>query len=326
MSVPLTAASGARSSQVAVVATATIFGLTYGLSAPLIALEIDRRGLGETLIGLNAAMYALGVLAVATFLPPLAARLGARTVMLLALASVAIVLPLFSFVPWLLLWFPLRFVMGMASEGVFVMSEAWVNQLSDERTRARSIATYTATLSLGFALGPLILNAVGSEGAVPYLIGGGLALLAMVAILPRSVRAPHFEEAASLSAKGMFSVARLAPVAMAATAMNSALETAGLSFLPLYAIRLGWTETAAATLISTLMIGAIVLQLPIGWLGDRHDRRQLILLFSIPRWRRRDMVCRSLPPWCARASQRLPGASDGANRHLGPEPCERANG
>lgn len=46
-------------------------------------------------------------------------------------------------------------------------------------------------------------------------------------------------------------------------------------------MRLGWSESAATLLISTLMVGAIVLQLPIGWLGDRFDRRKLVLLLSV---------------------------------------------
>ncbi|MET0580674.1 MAG: MFS transporter, partial [Pseudoxanthomonas sp.] len=172
-----------RASQAAVIAAATIFGLTYGLGAPLISLALSKRGLGETMIGLNAAMYALGVLAVAALLPRLAARWGARKVIVGSLLMVAVVLPLFPLAPWLWLWFPLRFAMGLASEGVFVMSEAWVNQLSDEKSRARSIAIYTASLSLGFALGPLILSVTGSEGALPYFIGGALALAAMAMIL-----------------------------------------------------------------------------------------------------------------------------------------------
>ena len=35
-----------------------IFGITYGLSSPLIALELSNRGHGEFVIGLNAAMQA----------------------------------------------------------------------------------------------------------------------------------------------------------------------------------------------------------------------------------------------------------------------------
>lgn len=273
------ALAASRRSQAAVIAAATTFGLTYGLSAPLIAQVLQKRGLGEALIGLNAAMYALGVLSVALLLPRLAGRFGVRSVMIGALLLVALVLPTFPLAPWVLLWFPLRFALGLGSEGVFVMSEAWINQLSDESTRARSIAIYTAALSLGFALGPMILSVVRADGEQPYAIGAGLALLALVVIALPGVRAPHFEHDAT--SDGLWQIARVAPVALAATALNSALETAGLSFLPLYAMRLGWDETHANLLISTLMIGAIVLQLPIGWLGDHYDRRVLVLVFAL---------------------------------------------
>ncbi|GFE70078.1 hypothetical protein [Chroococcus sp. FPU101] len=57
---------------------------------------------------------------------------------------------------------------------------------------------------------------------------------------------------------------RLVPVALGATLVNAALETAGLSFLPVYAIRLGWSESSAMLLLSVLLLGAILLQIPIG--------------------------------------------------------------
>ena len=60
----------------AVIAAAAIFGVTYGLSAPLIALDLAARGFGEVTIGLNAAMHAVGVLVIARscrVLPPASA-------------------------------------------------------------------------------------------------------------------------------------------------------------------------------------------------------------------------------------------------------------
>ena len=245
----------------------------------MIAQVLSKRGLGETVIGLNAAMYALGVLAVGLWLPQLAARFGIRKVMITSLFAVSVVLPAFPLAPWVFLWFPLRFALGIASEGVFVMSEAWVNQFAEDSSRARTIAAYTAALSFGFALGPMILSAVGAVGALPYLIGAGFALLALAMILPPAVRAPRFDDPAS--EHGVWTIARLAPVALAATALNASLETAGLTFLPIYAMRLGWSESHANLLISALLTGAIVLQLPIGWLGDRFDRRTLVEAFAV---------------------------------------------
>jgi MFS family permease len=59
--------------------------------------------------------------------------------------------------------------------------------------------------------------------------------------------------------------------------VNAALETSGMSFLPLYAMRVGWGERPATLLLSVLLLGAIVLQIPIGWLGDRMDRHRLVI-------------------------------------------------
>lgn len=265
----------AARSRAAVIGAAAVFGLAYGLSAPLLAQALQARGLGETLIGMNAAMYALGVLAVAEWLPRVAQRFGLRAVMAAALAAVALLLPAFQAAPWIALWFPLRFLLGAASEGVFVMSEAWVNGLTAEASRASAIAFYTASLSLGFALGPAILAATGAGGALPYAVGSVCALFALLTIASRSIVEPPLEPAAARLRT--FEIVKLAPLALAATALNSALETAGLTFMPIYAIRLGWDAASANLLLATIMLGAIVLQLPVGWLADRRDRRRLVL-------------------------------------------------
>lgn len=261
-----------------VVATAAIFGLTYGLSAPLIALQLTARGYEETVVGLNAALYAAGVLAVAPVLPRLARRHGARRLVIVALAAAALTLALFPLAPGIWLWFPLRLCLGMASEILFVMSETWVNQLSDERHRARTMAIYTAALSLGFALGPMLLAWTGSGGALPFLAGSAIVVAALVLMIASRVEAPTYDEPATGS---LLRYLRLAPIAAGSATLNAAVETAGLSFVVLYAMGAGWDERAATLLVTTLMVGAILLQLPIGWLGDRMDRRRLVLMLSL---------------------------------------------
>ncbi len=257
-----------------IVGTAMTFGLTYGLSAPLLALSLAQHGYDKSFIGANAAMHAVGVLAIAPLLPGLAWRSGPKLPIAVALLAAAAVLALFPVMPSIWLWFPLRIALGAASETLFVMSETWLNQLSDETARARTMAIYTAALSLGFALGPVILTAVGTDGLPPYLLGSGFALLALLSIAMPWVRAPVFERPAHANPLRYL---WLAPVAIGATLANAALETAGMSFLPLYAMRVGWREEPATLLLSVLLLGAILLQLPIGWLGDRVDRGKLVI-------------------------------------------------
>ncbi|MDL2266626.1 MFS transporter [Desulfovibrio sp. OttesenSCG-928-G15] len=262
----------------AVIGTAAVFGLTYSLTAALIALDLAEIGVSEGLIGANAAMHAVGVLIMAFVLPRITAALGMRRAMLVALASAAVFMPLFPAIMPSLFWlFPLRVLLGCASEVLFVLSETWLNALSDEKTRARMMAVYTAAMSLGFALGPLILMVAGTEGYTPYLVGSALALLAAVFVLYRGLTEPEIEKPEH---SNPLVYMRLAPLALAATMLNAAIESSGLTFLHLYALSLGWQEVQATQLMPCVMIGAILLQLPLGWLGDKVDRQKLVLVLA----------------------------------------------
>ena len=118
---------------------------------------------------------------------------------------------------------------------------------------------------------------MGTDGFLPYAVGAALAAGAASFVVSPRIEAPTFERPA---AGNPLAAMRLAPLAMAATALNAAVETAGLSFLALYAMATGWTEAQATQLMSCMMVGAIVLQLPIGWLGDKIDRRRLIVALA----------------------------------------------
>lgn len=261
----------------AVVTAAAIFGLTYGLLAPLVAADLAAKGHTEIFIGLNAAMHAVGVLGVAPLLPRLSIRFGARRLMLLALAASAAILALFPFAPSIWLWFPLRLGLGVAAEILFVMSETWANELAGEESRGKVMAIYTAAQSLGFAGGPLLLSVV-TNHRLAYLAGAAIAALAILPLASRGlVEAERGEE----SSGHALHYARMAPLATGTAVLNAAVETAGLSFVALYAVGLGFTEANALRLVSTLLIGAIVLQLPIGILADKIEKRRLLVVFAV---------------------------------------------
>jgi MFS family permease len=222
-------------------------------------------------------MHALGVLLVAPFMPRLAAWMGARQLTLAALLLSAAALALFPLVPNIYWWFPLRIALGIGAEALFVMSETWTNELSSEATRGRTMALYTAALSLGMVCGPSLLSALGI-GRTAYFVGAAIAAAAMaLVVLPWVIAPARFEASGTNPLRYM----RMAPIAMATTLLNSAVETAGLTFLALYATGQGWSEDRALNLISTLMLGAIILALPIGWIADRMDRRRLTLMLAV---------------------------------------------
>jgi len=269
--------SGRVRTSAIVILTAAIFGLTYGLSAPLIALELAAAGYSESLIGANGAMYAVGVLLAAPYLPRLSHQLGFARLAKGALVASGGLFALFPLAPFLWIWFPLRAALGAASETLFVVSETWLNQIAGEANRGRLIAIYVTALSCGMAIGPAILALVGREESLAFIIGAAIALVACVILI---LGRPHATMPASEHTGNPFRYLKLVPIAVASSALNAALEAAGLSLLPVYAVRLGWPEHSATLLLTVLLVGSILLQLPIGWLGDRMDRRRLLIILA----------------------------------------------
>lgn len=258
-----------------VIFSVSVFSLTYGLSSPLLAFKLTQAGITESMVGINAAMHAVGVFAVAPFLPVLFRRYQPIALMLISLGAITVIFISFGVVE-LPFWFLLRMGLGMFSEIIMVQTETWLNGNTIERARGKVLALYTAGMSLGFATGPLILAYSGSDGNLAFYTA---ALLTAIAIVLIMVSGMPRVEAEDVAPDGLLRSLKIALLPIMAAVLNAAVEMIGMNFLSLYAIKLGWSESASALLISVLMFGAISLQLPIGWLADRVNR--LILMRSL---------------------------------------------
>lgn len=259
------------------VSVGIIFGLTYGLSTPLLTFSLLDRGYGTHMIAALAMMHGVGVLGIAPFLPRLSGWAGPRKLLLVALASTAATLLLFPVVPSIWFWFPLRLLLGMATETMLIMSESWLNQTTDNSNRTRTMGFYSAMLSSGFATGPILLTLVGRHGVAPFAITSVFVLVAFLMVSMPWMRSPKPQRPAH---SGLWRYIGLAPVAICVTLLMAMLEAASSAFLPLYALHTGWPERQATLLLSIMLLGAIVLQAPLGWLADRlkNPRGMLISL------------------------------------------------
>lgn len=259
---------------IAVIACMTVFDVTLGLTFPLLALVMEGWGVDATLIGLNAAMSPLGLVATAPLVPPLARRFGTANFSIACILATATILLLLKLLPNVPAWFLLRFLLGISIGGLFTVSEAWINELATKATRGRVIALYTSLLAAGFAAGPFILRETGSEGWPPFVIGIVCAFLGLVPLLlaRKAIPAPKPHESASL-----VSFLPKAPTLLLAVVTFAIFDTVCMSLLPLYGLRNGLDEATAVQVLGVLIVGNVVLQFVIGWLADRIERRLVLI-------------------------------------------------
>ena len=174
-----------RRSLVAVIASMTVQAVMFGLSMPLLGLVLETQGVDKSLIGLSTATQSAAIFFIAPFAVSLIRHFGlARLMIGSTFLSVAVfmLLPVF---PNVYAWFPLRFLLGAGSAIVWIAGEAWINQIVEDRRRGRVIALYSAALSGGTAIGPMVLAQTGTGGWLPFIVSGALIAISSLPLFLR---------------------------------------------------------------------------------------------------------------------------------------------
>lgn len=259
----------------AAISAIAVVGVGISLSIPLLALELESRGVSGTLIGINTAVAGIATVATAPFVPLLVRRLGVRALLTLAIVLSASSLLAFKAVPSFAAWFPLRFVFGAALCVLFAVSEFWINAVAPPSRRGLIMGIYATALSIGAALGPVILSVTGTAGWEPYIAGAVVLCLGAIPILMARGMTPRIHDS---DHHGVLSFLRKSPTALMAALVFGAMETSVMSFLPVYGVRLGLGDSEATLLLTVAVLGNVAFQIPLGLVSDRVDRR--VLLFA----------------------------------------------
>ena len=270
---PAAAAGNPWRSLLPVFAATGAIGLQVGVALPLVPLALERRGVDHFTIGVVAAAWAVGMLLTASYIPRLAARLGAVPFIVGAVVGGSVLTVAYTLTDSIVAWFCITLLHGVMGGIPWVVSEIWMNVVVEENRRGRVMAIYAILVALGLALGPLVLQVVGVYGPRPFLVCAGLALLVALPLLPYWRTAPAIEDAQD---SGYLAVVRGAPLAMLAGFSCGLGEQVAFSFLPVYAVGAGVAPETGALWLSTFVIGNVLLQWPIGWLADHADRRAVL--------------------------------------------------
>ncbi|MCP4526123.1 MAG: MFS transporter [Aestuariibacter sp.] len=245
-----------------------------GFSFPLLDFSLNRMEATGSMIGINAAMPALGWLLVTPFLPFLQHTFGTRRLLLVFLAIAIAAMVGFWIFPDIWLWIPLRFLFGGSIGIFFRIVEFWVNSASPRHQKGRNIGIYAAIFCAGAATGAALVAVVGSSGWQAHLFVcvllslGAFSLAGAKSAIPEITAPPN---------RSLSSFVLLLPVAMAGVLIWGMFESVPYSFMPIYALRVGLSEEWAALTMSAFVLGGFAFPIPLGMLADRVDKQKLLL-------------------------------------------------
>jgi MFS family permease len=266
-------------SLIAAISAISAVGIAIGLGLPLLSIILEKRGISSSMIGLNTAMAGVAAMIAAPVTSRLAHEFGVARTMMTAVVISAISALGFYFAEAFWMWFPLRIVFHGATTMLFILSEFWINAAAPPKRRGLVLGMYATGMAVGFAGGPLLFSAIGSEGITPFLIGSAIILLAAIPIFLARHESPDLDEKPN---HHFVRYIWLVPMASAAAFVYGSVQAGGLSLFPIYATREGFTESQAALLLTVMAIGNMAFQIPIGMLSDRiKDRRILLGLMAL---------------------------------------------
>ena len=248
----------------------TVFAIAQGLTYPLISLLLAERGASETVIGLNAAAFMLGLSVSVLVVPALTRHLRAGQVIVAGLVGAAVTLIGFAVFDALAVWFVLRFALGFCVNAIYVFGEAWLNAASADTVRGRVAGVYSAGMTWGFVIGPLAIPLFGTEDGLAFAACAVLISLAAFGLGIVSRRARIEPDKLDLADLPRF--ARAAPLLILLVLAFGFVDATVLALAPLHMVDGGASTAAAATFIAVMHMGMIVAQPILGVLLDRMDR------------------------------------------------------
>lgn len=260
----------------AIIISVAVVGFATGMTIPLLSMRMAQQGQNEFLIGCIAALPALGFIISAPLLHQIIRLFSRRQLVLLCFSFSALSVFFLEMGADYRLWAPLRLLMGVASGLIVAIGEAWVNELADEHKRGRIVASYTTTFTVCQLFGPLLISIFGASSSWPVMISTVLhisaALLFFLMMPSTSSNAEVKQESAPLS---IWRFILLAPTLSCGVLFFAFFDGAVLSLFPVYGMQYGYSAALAAFMVSVILGGDAVLQLPLGWLADHMNRRHL---------------------------------------------------
>ena len=261
-----------------IICVVSIYGLTVGFLYPLISLKMAARGFPPSWIGIMGAMPFIAAIIASPITPLIMRTVNVSRLVFLAICADLTLILVMMFIDNVYVWFVSRFLMGVAGAVLFVVSETWINEIAEDRSRGQVLGLYTLTLSATLALSPLFIVFFGAEGSLPFLVAFIVIAFSLIPLRWTRGASPDFS-GGQVSHVWRFML--WAPTLVCAAALMAFEEAALLTLLPVYSLQNGVTEKVAALFLTVLAVGSMAAQPLIGWLADKVNRYSLIFVCAL---------------------------------------------
>jgi MFS family permease len=250
-----------------------IFMLGHGLVGLLIPMRLSAESISTDKIGLILSVYAIGYLIGAYYSKKFIHKVGhIRTFALCgSLMSFAILVSALTMDLWV--WGVMRFVMGFAVAITIATFDGWLSQATNKSARGQVLAFNQVVVFSAICISQFFVLLSPPTTTTLFILAGILFSISISFLAIGKIQTPAIEEFESLSLRQTFNISPLGVVCCISCGF---IYAALINLLPIYAEGYGVIDLELSILMASAVAGAVIMQLPIGFLSDRYDRRHLI--------------------------------------------------
>jgi len=252
--------------------------LGNGLINVLLPVRMGIDGMSIELIGIVLSLYYVGLLIGALYSTKLIARAGHIRMFAGCVSLGAVSILICSLYADAFLWGTMRVVMGFCIACAFTAMESWLGDSSTKENRGQVLAIYNAVMLAGLFGGQFFMNVSYAQDNKLFVIAGILLCVAVIPVVLSRHVGPTIEKVNAMPLRALH---QRSPLGVVSCLISGMLYSAIFSLLPVFANEFDIAGFKLSLYMGSAILGAFVLQFPVGYLSDRFDRRTVLFVLLI---------------------------------------------
>lgn len=224
------------------------------------------------------SIFYLGVLLGAFVTKPIINKLQYRGGILLFILLYIVTVIILAIYPNISIWLVCRFFAGIAVAGIFISCESWLLLVTPKSQQATRLATNTAVLCLGRAVGQTGISITEPEGYGPFIAITAMITLSLVPLVVMCKTAPIITATTKISLDiiGKINVQGLLGCLASGLILGSLY-----GLMPLELHNCGYDQHKTSYLMASIIIGGILTKPLAKMLQIKLTKPESIIFFSV---------------------------------------------
>lgn len=235
---------------------ALVVQLTSGMNYVIFPLTLQFQGLSNSMIGFIMSCDILSMILLFRQISLLVKRLGVVNTIILSSILRFLIIYLLSGNNSVICWMLGIFCYGLMTGMLLLVLQTWLNITSTGKMKGVLIGLYSSSLSFGIALGPIVLQFIGADKSLHFLVSASIALIPIIVLALVFRNKPEMQTGKQARIGFVFKHSK---VVMFSAVVGGFCFFGLPSFLTIYGMKNGLSVSDASLLLTMFMIGSVTL-------------------------------------------------------------------